>query len=64
MCVFTDMIEMEGKFEVLEGEVKEIAANQETLKRNLLDLVELRHVLCKTRAFLQEVVRYIAILYG
>jgi len=59
MCVcvhiHTDMIEMEGRFEAMEAEVKEIAANQETLKKKLLDLLELRHVLFKTRAFLQEV---------
>lgn len=49
------MIEMEGRFEVLEREVKEINANKETLKKNLLDLVELRHILYKTRGFLEEV---------
>ena len=49
------MIDLESKFEVLEGEVKEINANRETLKKNLLDLIELKHILEKTRGFFQEV---------
>ncbi len=49
------MIDLESKFEVLEGEVKEINANKETLKKNLLDLIELRHILEKTQGFFQEV---------
>ncbi len=56
VCVHVlDMIDMEGKFEVLESEVREIASNEETIKKNLLELSELRHVLLKTRGFLQEV---------
>ena len=50
-----DMIDLETKFEVLEGEVKEINANKETLKKNLLDLIELQHILAKTQGFFQEV---------
>ena len=50
-----DMIDLESKFEVLEGEVKEINANKETLKKNLLDLIELNHILLKTQGFFQEV---------
>ena len=49
------MIDLESKFEVLEAEVKEINANKETLKRNLLDLIELQHILHKTQAFFMEV---------
>ncbi len=49
------MIDLEGKFEVLEGEVKEINANKETLKKNLLDLIELQHILHKTQGFFAEV---------
>ena len=49
------MIELEGKFEVLEREVKEINANEETLKKNLLDLVELQQILYKTQGFFDEV---------
>ena len=51
----TDMIDLESKFEVLENEVKEINTNKETLKKNLLDLIELQHILDKTRGFFQEV---------
>ncbi len=53
--VWADMIDLEGRFDVLESEVKEINANKETLKRNLLDLIELRHILYKTQGFFQEV---------
>lgn len=52
-CV--DMIDLESKFEVLESEVKEINTNKETLKKNLLDLIELQHILGKTQGFFQEV---------
>ena len=36
-------------------ELKEINANKETLCRNLLDLIELQHILKKTQVFFQEV---------
>ena len=49
------MINLESKFEVLEAEVKEISANKETLKRNLLDLIELQHILQKAQTFFMEV---------
>ena len=45
----------QSKFEVLEAEVKEINTNKETLKRNLLDLIELQHILQGTQIFFQEV---------
>ena len=48
---------IQSKFEVLEAEVKEINANKETLKRNLLDLIELQHILQGTQIFFQEVIR-------
>ncbi len=51
------MIDLESKFEVLETEVKEINTNKETLKKNLLDLIELEHILNKTQGFFQEVKR-------
>ena len=35
--------------------MKEINANKETLKRNLLDLIELQYILHKTQVFFQEV---------
>ncbi len=46
---------VQSKFEVLEAEVKEINNNKETLKKNLLDLIELQHILIKTQVFFQEV---------
>ena len=49
------MIDLESKFEVLEAEVKEINTNKETLKKNLLDLIELQHILDKTQGFFEEV---------
>ena len=49
------MIDLESKFEVLEGELKEINANKETLKRNLLDLIELQYILNKAHTFFNEV---------
>ena len=45
----------QSKFEALEVELKEINANKETLRRNLLDLIELQHILKKTQVFFQEV---------
>lgn len=44
----------QSKFEALETEVKEINSNKETLKRNLLDLIELQHILQGTQVFFQE----------
>ena len=35
--------------------MKEINSNKETLKRNLLDLIELQHILQGTQIFFQEV---------
>ena len=55
------MIDLESKFEVLEAEVKEINANKETLKRNLLDLIELQHILQKTQTFFMEVARSLSL---
>ena len=50
-----DMIDLESCFEELENEVKEINTNTETLKRNMLDLVELRHIINKAQAFFAAV---------
>ena len=35
--------------------MREINTNKETLKRNLLDLIELQHILYKTQVFFEEV---------
>ena len=50
-----DMIDLESKFEELERVVKEINTNKDTLKKNLLDLIELQHILVKTQVFFEEV---------
>ena len=42
-------------FEVLEAEVKDINSNKDTLKRNLLDLIELQYILMQTQSFFEEV---------
>ena len=42
------------KFHNLEQEVKEINVNKQALKRNLLDLKELHHILEKTAIFFRE----------
>ena len=47
---------LQSKFEVLEAEVREINTNKETLKRNVLDLIELQHILYKTQVFFEEVI--------
>jgi len=35
--------------------IKEVSANEETLKKNLLELIELRHVLVKAETFFVDV---------
>lgn len=55
---FNFSLSPQSKFEVLEAEVKEINANKETLKRNLLDLIELQQILFKAQIFFQEVLNH------
>uniref|UniRef100_A0A671XSI1 V-type proton ATPase subunit a n=1 Tax=Sparus aurata TaxID=8175 RepID=A0A671XSI1_SPAAU len=43
-----DMIDLEATFEKLENELKEINTNQEALKKNFLELTELKHILRRT----------------
>ena len=45
----------QATFEKLENEMKEINSNAEALKRNFLDLTELKHILRKTQSFFEEV---------
>ncbi|CAK8673710.1 unnamed protein product [Clavelina lepadiformis] len=49
-----EMIDLEGKFEKLEKDMKEVNSNEETLKRNFLELTELRYILRKTQSFFEE----------
>jgi len=48
---------LQATFEKLENEMKEINSNAEALKRNFLDLTELKHILRKTQSFFEEVPR-------
>uniref|UniRef100_A0A8C6LX89 V-type proton ATPase subunit a n=1 Tax=Nothobranchius furzeri TaxID=105023 RepID=A0A8C6LX89_NOTFU len=50
-----DMIDLEATFEKLENELKEINTNQEALKKNFLELTELKHILHRTQQFFDEV---------
>ncbi|XP_034448410.1 V-type proton ATPase 116 kDa subunit a isoform X3 [Hippoglossus hippoglossus] len=49
-----DMIDMEATYEKLENELKEINTNQEALKKNYLELTELKHILRRTQQFFDE----------
>nr|XP_033775185.1 V-type proton ATPase 116 kDa subunit a isoform X1 [Geotrypetes seraphini] len=49
-----DMIDLEANFEKIENELKEINTNQEALKRNFLELTELKFILRKTQQFFNE----------
>ncbi|GAU98595.1 hypothetical protein RvY_09721-2 [Ramazzottius varieornatus] len=49
-----EMIDLEATFEKLENEMREINANSEALKRNYLELTELKHILRKTQNFFDE----------
>ena len=48
---------VQATFEKLENEMKEINSNAEALKRNFLDLTELKHILRKTQSFFEEVTK-------
>ncbi|XP_021947203.1 V-type proton ATPase 116 kDa subunit a1 isoform X2 [Folsomia candida] len=49
-----EMIDLEATFEKLENELREVNQNAEALKKNYLDLTELRHILRKTQVFFDE----------
>eukprot|EP00118_Oscarella_pearsei_P024819 m.306871 g.306871 ORF g.306871 m.306871 type:complete len:850 (+) comp41660_c0_seq1:92-2641(+) len=49
-----EMIDLENKFEQLETEMKEINANEERLRRNFLELMELKQILSKTSSIFDE----------
>lgn len=48
---------VQSTFEKLENEMKEVNANSEALKKNFLELTELKHILRKTQTFFEEVLR-------
>ena len=45
---------IQTQFENNENAIKQLNANQESLKKNLLDLKELKHILDKAQTFFQE----------
>ncbi|XP_031848174.1 V-type ATPase subunit a family protein Vha100-1 isoform X1 [Nomia melanderi] len=49
-----EMIDLEATFEKLENELREVNQNAEALKRNFLELTELKHILKKTQVFFDE----------
>ena len=54
---------MQTKFERLEAEVKELTANKDTLRHNLLDLIELQHILINAQYFFADVSFDVAVLH-
>ncbi|KRX55150.1 putative V-type proton ATPase subunit a [Trichinella sp. T9] len=50
-----EMIDLEATFEKLDNELREVNMNEEMLKKNFLELTELKHILRKTQAFFDEV---------
>lgn len=52
---FTTFVHFQATFEKLENELREVNQNAEALKRNYLELTELKHILRKTQGFFDEV---------
>lgn len=46
---------VQASFEKLENELREVNSNAEALKKNFLELTELKHILRKTQQFFDEV---------
>lgn len=53
--IFVVVVFWQANFEKIENELKEINTNQEALKRNFLELTELKFILRKTQQFFDEV---------
>lgn len=49
------LVRFQATFEKLENELREVNQNAEALKRNYLELTELKHILRKTQGFFDEV---------
>ena len=54
-CIYAAHCDWQATFEKLENELKEINTNQEALKKNFLELTELKHILRRTQQFFDEV---------
>jgi len=50
------MVDLEATFEKIESDLREVNTNAEALRRNFLELSELKEVLKKTQVFFAEVV--------
>lgn len=50
-----EIIDLESTFEKLEKELQEVNVNAEQLKKNYLELLELKEILRKTQIFFDEV---------
>ena len=46
---------LQATFEKLESEMSDVNSNSEALKKNFLELTELKHILRKTQTFFDEV---------
>lgn len=55
LCAYIFNLNWQATFEKLENELKEINTNQEALKKNFLELTELKHILRRTQQFFDEV---------
>lgn len=53
--VFHVSFHFQATFEKLENELREVNTNEEMLKKNFLELTELKHILKKTQVFFDEV---------
>uniref|UniRef100_A0A7E4ZZQ5 V-type proton ATPase subunit a n=1 Tax=Panagrellus redivivus TaxID=6233 RepID=A0A7E4ZZQ5_PANRE len=49
-----EMSDLEATFEKLEHELREVNQNEEMLKKNFVELTELKHILRKTQTFFEE----------
>lgn len=55
-------VSSQASFEKLENELKEINTNQEALKKNFLELTELKHILRRTQQFFDEVSVFLSVV--
>ncbi|XP_064636326.1 V-type proton ATPase 116 kDa subunit a1-like [Lineus longissimus] len=49
-----EMVDLEATFEKLESDMAEVNKNTEALKKNFLELTELKHILSRTQVFFDE----------
>ena len=54
ICCSTHLFQPQAQFRNHEDSLKQLNANEENLKRNLLDLKELKQILTKAQTFFQD----------